>query len=150
MYASPIWSPHVAVDQYRLETVQHKFLRYLSFKNGQAMDPFSHDYSNIMSLYSVPTLKSYRDLRDVLFAFKIINECIDCDTLCKLFKRRQLPYELRNPRLFKEERFNANYTSYSTIPRLIKAWHDLPSSIVSVTEANVFKKLVKQEILKYK
>ena len=56
MYASPIWSPHVAVDQYRLETVQHKFLRYLSLKNGQAMDPFSHDYSNIMSLYSVPTL----------------------------------------------------------------------------------------------
>ena len=111
MYASPIWSPHVLGDQYRFETVQHKFLRYLSFENGQAMDPFSHDYSNIMSLYSVPTLMPYRDLRDVLFAFKIINECIDCDTLCQLFKQRQLSYELRNHRLFKEERFNANYTS---------------------------------------
>ena len=37
MYASLIWSPYQSCDQYRLETVQQKFLRYISQKNWQLL-----------------------------------------------------------------------------------------------------------------
>ena len=77
MYASLIRSPHQGCDQYRLETVQYKFIRYLSFKNGQPMDPFSHNYSHIMSLFEVPSLKSNRKSRDAIFFCELINEYID-------------------------------------------------------------------------
>ena len=109
IYASPIWSPHQRCDQYRLETVQHKFLRYLAAKNRQAMDPFLHEYSSIMTMFKVPSLKSNRESRDAIFAFKLINECIDCEHLCNIFKPRHLNYDLRNPRTFEEERFTSNY-----------------------------------------
>ena len=60
--ASPIWSPHLAGDQYKLETVQHKFLRYLSSENGKIMDPFLHDYSKIMNYTKYQLLNRIKKL----------------------------------------------------------------------------------------
>ena len=149
MYASPIWSPHLGCDQDRLETVQHKFLRYLSFKNGQPMDPFSHDYSSIMSLFKVPSLKSNRESRDAILAFKLINEWVDCEYLCNVFKPRELTHNIRNPRTYEVERYTSNYILHSTKPRLIRTWNELPNCIQSTTDLPAFKDLVKKETFKY-
>ena len=43
-YAAPLWSTHIGIDIKRLESVQHVFLRYLAFKTGNSMEPYSHDY----------------------------------------------------------------------------------------------------------
>ena len=34
-------------DEYRVETLQHK---YLSYKNGQSIDPFCHVYNSEMAI----------------------------------------------------------------------------------------------------
>ena len=149
MYASPIWSPYLSCDQYRLETVQHKFLRYLSQKNGQFMDPLSHDYTDIMTSFKVPTLKSLREMRDIMFAYKLINDKIDCEYLCNIFKPRRLSHNLRNPRTFEEVTYSSNYTLYSTMPRLLRAWHELPRSITSLTKMHDFKMHVMLKTIKY-
>ena len=80
---------------------------------------------------------------------KLINECIDCEHLCNIFKPRHLIYDLRNPRTFEEERFTSNYILHSTMPRLIRTWHNLPNGIKTITELPDFKNIVKKEILMY-
>ena len=122
---------------------------YLSFKNWQPMDPYSHHYSNIMTQFKIPSLKSYREMRDLLFAFKLINNRIDCQLLNDSFIQRNMPYNLRYFRTYDEETFRSNYIQNSTIPRLISAWHDLPTCTSDSLNLHEFKMLIKQKILEY-
>ena len=119
VYASPIWSPYQVGDKDRLETVQHKFLRYLSYKNGSPIDPFCRVYNGIMSTFKVPSLDSLRSVHDATFAFKLINNFIDSAELSNHFQHRIILYDFRYARIFDEETYGSNYTYFSTIPRLI-------------------------------
>ena len=119
MYASPVWSPHYGVDIERLEKTQHKFLRFLSFKSGHPVEPFSHDYLFVMNLFKIPTLESVQESRDALYSYKIIQRLIDCDDLTKLFSTRNVSYDLRRPRMLLEKTYRTNYSQFAAIPRLL-------------------------------
>lgn len=143
LYASPIWSPHQVGDSYRLESLQHIFLRYLCFKVGHPMDAYSHDYTEAETFFKLPTLKSTRCLRDAIFSFKLIHRLVDCDSLCDKFVNREMPYELRSHRQFEETVYRANYVFHSITPRLLRTWHSLPQDLQGLDNLNVFKNLCK-------
>lgn len=84
MYGSLIWRPQTVYLQYNLEKLNHKFLRYSAYKIGKPMSPLSHDYSEIQQLLNIPTVESSMERSDVLFAYKIFTNQIDCpEILCK-------------------------------------------------------------------
>ena len=45
LYAASVWSSYLLCDIKKLESAQHKFLRYLAFKCGRLLHPFDHGYS---------------------------------------------------------------------------------------------------------
>ena len=52
-YASVIWSPHQSYLMLALERVQHRFLRFASFRLGQPLSVFDHDYGPVRRRFNV-------------------------------------------------------------------------------------------------
>ena len=110
------------------------------------MDPFIYDYSFMMNLFKVPSVKYVRDSRDVIYAF---NSLIDCEDLTNMFITRDISYDLRFPRMFLERTYRTNYSYFATIPRLLREWHRLSSKKVCVNRLTAFKRLIKKHMYFY-
>lgn len=87
-YGCVVWSPYGITSSIKLETVQHHFLRFLSFVMGRPMHFTDHDYDSLMLLLQIPTLASRRAMFDLLFIYKLINEKIECQQLRSLIALR--------------------------------------------------------------
>ena len=144
-----IWSPYLACDKSRLEAVQHKFLRYLAFKDGRPMHPHDHNYSSIMNRFKIPTLASQRKVNDAVFMFKLVRGGVDCPDLTDKLVQRSLPYNLRHFRQFEEATFSSSRALFAQIPRLISTWHELPVHISTSDSLSMFKRLVKTEYYRF-
>ena len=149
LYSSPVSTPYLAYEKHRMESVQHKFLRYLAFKSGRPMHPHDHDDSPIMNRFKISSLSSQRNVKDVIFAFKLIHGGVDCADLSNRFIMRDISYNLRYIRPFEETTAGTNYRSVAQIPRLISTWHKLPPSNAAETNVVRFKRLVKLAWFKY-
>ena len=77
-YASSIWSPKRFNHEIMLEKVQHKFLRFCSYKLKNPVSIFDHDYSTILNTVNLETLSARRRISDHFFVFNLINNHIDC------------------------------------------------------------------------
>ena len=110
------------------------------------MDPFLYDYSFIMNLFEIPSVKSVRDQRDVIYAF---NGLIDCEDLTNIFITRDILYDLRFLRMFLERTYRTNYSYFATIPRLLREQHRLSANTVCVNCLTAFKRLIKKHMYFY-
>lgn len=70
-----------------------------------------------MRLSTVHQLHTYRN---GILAYKMANNTIQYTNLQLMFINRNIPYELRNARLIKEETSNDNFYHHLAIPRLIR------------------------------
>lgn len=66
------------------------------------MDPFVHVYDDKMLFFKLPSLKSHRAIKDVIFAYKIVNNLTNCDECLNFFYRENcLMYcEIRTNKLY--------------------------------------------------
>ena len=87
MFNSIIWNPINLNWGKKLEIVQYKFLRFISFKIGQPLHPFDHNYEPILKLLNLKTLKDSRNIHDLNFIHKLENEHINC-----LYLKKKLNY----------------------------------------------------------
>ncbi|KAL1447912.1 hypothetical protein WDU94_015615 [Cyamophila willieti] len=78
-YCSSLWSPFYNNHITLLERVQRKFLRYLAFRENITID--NHDYSGILEISKLKTLKHRREVADVLFLHKLLHNKINCPEL---------------------------------------------------------------------
>lgn len=78
-YCSSIWSPQYQVHINAIESIQRKFLRHLAFKQRRPIE--NHDYSEIMSANNIMTLEKRRDMIDLTYFYKILNNQINCPDL---------------------------------------------------------------------
>lgn len=69
-YGSQIRSPCTQVDFKRLETVQHKILRFISRKLGRKMSTIKHDYTDIVTRCNIPSIKAHHLLFDCMFTYQ--------------------------------------------------------------------------------
>ena len=111
----------------KIESVQHRYLRYLTFKGNRAMSRLEHDYTDIATHFDLQTIKSLHHYHDCLLSFKIINNLIDCNEINNLFLERQLTYNLRSHRILQEETSNSNYGFHSTVNHIKRSYNILPT-----------------------
>jgi hypothetical protein len=63
------------------KSVQHKFLKYLSFKEAGIYPPIGVDYDFLCSRFNFTPLKVRRVLDTVTFLFKLFHNKVDCSSL---------------------------------------------------------------------
>jgi hypothetical protein len=78
---SIIWSPYYVTCTNFIESVQRKFLKYLSFKEDGTYPPVGVDYDFLCSRFNFTPLKVRRVLDTVTFLFKLFHNKVDCSTL---------------------------------------------------------------------
>lgn len=79
----------------KLESLNILLLRDAAFKKGYAPQYTDYDFASTYRLFSISNLESARDRPDVLFAYKIHNNMIDCSKILKQFYFYSPPRQLR-------------------------------------------------------
>ncbi|KAE9534092.1 hypothetical protein AGLY_008828, partial [Aphis glycines] len=138
-YGSIIWSSYQTGEKTRLEKVQHKFLRYISFKCSIPREPHT-SYSPLLSLLNFQTLEHRRIILDLSFLYKLLNG--DVPRLSKFFKPFNLLCSHFNTRLTNTFRLSIQFTNYTNnIPcnRLIQAVNKFKIDMFSSQNFDSFK-----------
>ena len=117
--------------------MQHKFLRYLSFKTQNPMNKFNHNFKPISRKFTIFILKSLHDYHDMgLILFKDIN----CPELNEIFKTKPNPYSWRASATLIEKIYKRNKSFYCIVGRLQRGWNNLPLDMRGVADLQTFKK----------
>ena len=74
-YCSQIWNPSARVHINKLERVQRKYLRYVSYKTRTMYSEYS--YESLCTNFNLKTLQSRRSITDLTFLNKLLNNNID-------------------------------------------------------------------------
>ncbi|CAG9781741.1 unnamed protein product [Diatraea saccharalis] len=116
-YGIVVWRPHYATHTLRLERIQKRFMRHLSYSKGIAKSLKS--YEERLKHFKMTSLEKRRDLLDLLFLHKILTGKINCPPLLSLFKfkvPRKVPRKPITPLCppFRSTVFGAK----SAVPRL--------------------------------
>ncbi len=128
LYASQVWSPYYDNVISRIESVQHKFFRQLSYRLGCGMMYYDHDYRRLSQLTGICSLESFRDYLDILYLYKIIYDFVDSKYLFSSIKLNTVTKNLRFPRPFDVELDRSNFMNKSFIFRscnLVKSSKDI-------------------------
>ena len=70
-YCSCVWSPHYNVHIQAIERVQHKFLRFISYKEHQISEEIN--YTNIENSLNITTLQVRRMHKDLTMFYNILH-----------------------------------------------------------------------------
>ena len=133
-YCSSIWSPFTKLLINKLELCQHKFLRYLAYKNNRPMSLFHYDYTPLGSDFGIPTIHSLHHYYDCLVTFKIVHNLMPSVELSNLFDARHR---------------SSTFGFYSTLNRLKRSWNILPNRISHLNVLSLFKSALRSLVLKY-
>ena len=118
-YASVIWNPHLAYQITKIESVRHKFLRYVSWKIRCPMKYDNHNYGPIAMKTRIATLESYRTMNDVLFMYKLVNKIVISNSLYNRIVFYSPIKPVRGaPDIFYIKPFSLNLSYQSIITRL--------------------------------
>ena len=136
LFGSIIWAPQYAHSINRLESIQHKFLRYLSYKIGQPMDIFSHDYSTIARRFDIPTIGSLHKHHDLLFVHKCLHHQHLPDN--SIFTLKSFNFPSRSHFILMDSLARSNVIGHSTTFRLRRSWNNLDDNFRCITNLRDF------------
>lgn len=89
-YASQVWNPRYNKYIKIIESIQIKFIKYLCYK---LRIPYSSDnYINICKQFHILPLTIRREIADLVYLFKLLNNKIDCPDLLNKIKIN-IPYK---------------------------------------------------------
>lgn len=148
-YGSIIWSPHYAVHSERIEGVQKKMLRILSFKSGYGRSLIS--YTQRLGQFNVTPLYVRRMHQDLLYLHKIIHSVIDSPTLLSLINFNTKPNP-RHPKPFHLQSYKNNISFFNPIARMCRLYNDYAStkdSVVDVFDPKVIRFKRQVRMLKF-
>lgn len=142
-YASVVWSPSYAVHSDRIESVQKRFLRYLSYKASIDYERHTVACRN----FNMLPLKSKRMQNDMMFLFKILNNEFDSPDLLFLISFNVPVRETRDKSLFYLPRCNTNSIYHSPLYRSMAGYNGLFSGIdIFATSKYAFKKSIRSRL----
>lgn len=116
-YCSSLWSPFCNEHIELLDKVQRKFLRILAFKHKIKIE--NHNYSEIIKISGLKSLKHRRDIADIVFLFKLLNNLIDCPDLVSQISLRVRGRTTRNTNLFATQFFRTNIGNNCPMNRIL-------------------------------
>lgn len=105
-YASPVWSPYFNIHINHLESVQRRFLKYLSFRSDGAYPPIGFPQRELLERHSMISLENRRKYFSHVLLYKIIHNKTDCCELMsklnfivpRIVSRDNLTFYLPTPR----------------------------------------------------
>lgn len=122
-FASPIWNPHYKYYIKRLESVQHKFLKHLAFRNYFQID--NHDYAEAQQRFNLISLEDRRKLNDLCLLYKISNGVLSVPSLLQQVTFRVPEKKLRSKELFAIPFRRLNVTQNSPLCRFMSTFNSL-------------------------
>lgn len=150
-YGSIIWSPSKLTHIPILESIQHKFFRFLASKMGNRFSYTEHDYSQFALSVNLESIKSLHIYHDVYFIKKALMGLVNCEGLLELLAKREVPYELRCVRQLIERGTHRNYIYNSAIFRLRRKWNKIviPTAVLHTNDLRTFKRELKSIVNRY-
>lgn len=142
-YGSTVWFPSTQCRLKRLESAQHRFLRFLSKRTDSPMHFFSHDYSQISRRTDICTVESLLLGRDKMVMWKIMHNSFSSSDLRAGFLDSSQRIVTRNQPPLHRIANTVSYICNSPIPRLTVAWNSTPSNTRNVNEYHIFRKIIK-------
>jgi len=118
-YGSIIWSPYQTSYKLKLEKIQQKLLRFISFKCSITREPHS-SYSPLLAIMNLETSEKRRMRLDIYFTFKIFAGNIDCPIFLSRFSFHVPTCSTRNINTFYINTEVTNYASNTPIIRIMK------------------------------
>lgn len=95
-----------------------RFLRFASFRLGQPINVFDHDYGPVLRRFNFLTMQQRLELANLSFLFRIINGDINCPRLLGLINFSALSRPLRFTPLFRVKFFRTNIRQSDPITRV--------------------------------
>uniref|UniRef100_A0A6P7FIH9 Uncharacterized protein LOC114328385 n=1 Tax=Diabrotica virgifera virgifera TaxID=50390 RepID=A0A6P7FIH9_DIAVI len=141
-YCSVVWSPTYEVHIAKLEKVQNKFIRYLSFKLHKPLS--DHSYSEIRNELNLPRLSSRRMYADVLFLHKLLNSKINCNDLLSLIDFNVPSRVTRTSQNFAIKFHCCNFGRHSPLSRIILNGNRIDLDLLLCTSENVCRQCLKK------
>lgn len=130
MYASVVWNPYLDTQISKLERVQHKFLRFISYKLNTPMSRYNHDYSEILTSLNMRPLHVKRKIHDILFLYDIINNNFNCPEIVNQIRYSVPGKAIRNnSSTFHIPILKTSISRNSVIPRISAQGNNCHSTI---------------------
>ncbi|KAI5696730.1 hypothetical protein M8J77_019243 [Diaphorina citri] len=115
-YCSIVWSPQYLVHMKSIEAVQRKFLRMLAYKCGTRI--IDHEYENIMRDQNIMSLKQRRDVHDLTFLVKLIQNKIYSPELLGQINFKINSKNTRSVETFNLKNHRTNLGEFSPLNRI--------------------------------
>ena len=126
-YAALIWFPNYDIHVDRLEYVQRRFLKYLSFKLDGVYPPRGFDH-NSLQRFNFLSLKQNTILASQLFLFKICNNLVDSSELLENLNFFVPPVNTRTHHRFYLENYRTNLARNAPIYRACSWFNQLTNN----------------------
>ena len=114
-YASVIWQPYYQVHIDKIEKIQSRYLRFLSFKIDGYYPPFTVSRTSLLTRFVFSTLEHRRFYFSLAFLFKLLNNIIICPDLLAKINIYVPPISTREPQTFYLPRNRTNVLKYSPL-----------------------------------
>ena len=137
-FNTPVWSPYLAKDISRIESIQRVFTRRAFLKCGI----YFTSYQDRLIKLNLDSLEKRRQLNDLYLMYKIVNNLCSI-SFSSYFSYVSSPYDLRRNSLQVKYNFSDKHKNlqWSNIffNRVTKTWNDLPNEIVTAPSFATFK-----------
>ncbi|KAL1448394.1 hypothetical protein WDU94_005586, partial [Cyamophila willieti] len=120
-YASVVWSPNYNFQIKLLESVQHRFLKFLAFKTHYVIP--NHDYKEIENLHQIANLEYRRQINNMMFFQKLITNRINGPDLIQDIQIKIPLRKTRNHTTFKLKKHRSDLEKYATLERCSELWN---------------------------
>lgn len=144
-YASIIWAPIYQCYKDRIEHIQRKFLKCLSFKCDGIYPPRGHDHQALLNRFTFLSLENRRIYASQMFLFKLVNALIDCPDLLAQIRFYAPQYYSRQQPVFYIPAVNTNFESRNPVQRACRLFNQINPSIntdINDTSLSCFKKML--------
>lgn len=114
-YGSIIWSPYVQSDINKIESIQHRFLNFISYKikNNEIK------HKELLENLKMHPLLCRRNCLDVLWIYNLLNNKINCPEILNLIPINVPQISLRSFPMFYTSAHTQNYCRNSPINRML-------------------------------
>ncbi|XP_017303983.1 uncharacterized protein LOC108253828 [Diaphorina citri] len=134
-YCSVVWSPQYKTHIKSLESIQHKFLRMLAYKQGSRI--LDHDYSHIMHVNKIVSLEHRREMNDLIFLHKLLNNKINVPELHHGINMRDNTMNTRLHSKFILKKSRTNIGEHSPMLRMQKFGNEISGAGVDVCSCSL-------------
>lgn len=126
-YCCVVWNPHYKKYIERIERIQKKFLKILSYRyNARSLK----NYSDRLAHFNMTSLEDRRRFLDLIFLYKIVNGVFDCPQILREITFN-IPFKRPRPGKFKPFYLRRTYSKLgrnSPLNRLCERYNSLISS----------------------